>query len=282
MKAVTIATDGGCSPNPGLGAYAAILGTEVDGEWIEREICAAVPDTTNNRMELMAVVVALETLKVPCTVTLISDSQYILNGRDRLVGWVEQGKLSKKANADLWQRFWTQRERHEITYEKVQSHHGESDLNHRADKLVRRTREAYCAQQAQTDYRVLIAGSREATDAQLQVAARMVARCQELGWQIVVGDNPEGVDQAVVQACRDLHYHNVIVVSIAAQARNGGVHGGRYEQQGRSYTERDQLMAKAAHRGVFLRNIHSTGQGTLRGYRFMKSLGKQAHLIDFS
>ncbi|MGB7341030.1 MAG: hypothetical protein WBC91_19195, partial [Phototrophicaceae bacterium] len=144
------------------------------------------------------------------------------------------------------------------------------------------TNEAIAIDAPETDYRVLIAGSRNATDKQLVYARRLVERCQEVGYQIVVGDNPRGVDREVVDSCNELGYRNVIVVGIAPTPRNGGVVCGRYEQQGQSYRERDRLMCKASQRGMFLVNMTAQSPGTEAGYAYMKSLSEKiAHCIEF-
>ena len=106
MKKVIIYTDGACSGNPGKGGYAAIL----KYKQIEKEICGAEDETTNNRMELMAVIKGLEALKEPCEAEIYSDSQYVVSAMNEgwLDGWRKNGwkKSDKKPvlNVDLWQR----------------------------------------------------------------------------------------------------------------------------------------------------------------------------------
>jgi len=137
-KAVVIYTDGACSGNPGPGGWGAIL--TYDGN--EREICGGEADTTNNRMELMAAISALETLTRPCTVDLHTDSQYLRGG---VMGWMDNWKkrgwltADKKPvkNIELWQRLDEARGRHEVSWHWVKGHAGH-EMNERADELARR------------------------------------------------------------------------------------------------------------------------------------------------
>ncbi len=134
---VTIHTDGACSGNPGPGGYGAIL--EWDGH--VREIKGGEPLTTNNRMELMAAIAALEALRRPCTVDLHTDSQYLRNG---IMTWIKSWKRNgwktadKKPvkNVDLWQRLDGALARHTVHWHWVRGHAGH-DLNERADALAR-------------------------------------------------------------------------------------------------------------------------------------------------
>jgi ribonuclease HI len=134
---VTIHTDGACSGNPGPGGYGAIL--EWDGH--VREIKGGEAHTTNNRMELMAAIIALETLKRPVTVDLHTDSQYLRNGIMTWInGWKRNGwKTADKKpvkNVDLWQRLEAALARHTVRWHWVRGHAGH-DLNERADALAR-------------------------------------------------------------------------------------------------------------------------------------------------
>ena len=137
-KNVVIYTDGACSGNPGPGGWGAIL--TFDGH--EREICGGEADTTNNRMELMAAISALETLTRPCTVDLHTDSQYLRGG---VMGWMDNWKkrgwltADKKPvkNIELWQRLDEARGRHEVSWHWVKGHAGH-EMNERADELARR------------------------------------------------------------------------------------------------------------------------------------------------
>jgi len=134
---VTIHTDGACSGNPGPGGYGAIL------QWGEhtRELKGGEPHTTNNRMELMAAIVALETLKRPCTADIHTDSQYLRNGIMTWInGWKRNGwKTADKKpvkNVDLWQRLDAALAHHTVYWHWVRGHAGH-DLNERADELAR-------------------------------------------------------------------------------------------------------------------------------------------------
>ena len=137
-KAVQIHTDGACLGNPGPGGWAGLL------RWrgIEREVAGGEPDTTNNRMELMAAIAALEALREPCDVVLHTDSQYVRQGiTEWMRGWKARGWLTadKKPvkNADLWQRLDAARLRHDVKWRWVKGHAGH-ELNERADQLANR------------------------------------------------------------------------------------------------------------------------------------------------
>ena len=137
LPAVTIHTDGACSGNPGPGGWGAILKF---GE-VEKELKGGEAHTTNNRMELMAAISALETLKKPCTVDLYTDSQYVRQG---ITGWIHGWKKNgwrtsdKKPvkNVDLWQRLDASLHQHQVRWHWVKGHAGH-DENERADQLAR-------------------------------------------------------------------------------------------------------------------------------------------------
>lgn len=137
MKHVDIYTDGACSGNPGPGGYGAILVFR----GIEKELSGAERETTNNRMELLGAIKALELLKEPCEVTLTSDSKYLVDGITR--GWARSWRANgwKKAdkkpalNADLWERLLDLLETHKVTFEWVKGHDGHP-YNERCDKLA--------------------------------------------------------------------------------------------------------------------------------------------------
>jgi ribonuclease HI len=288
LPQVTIYTDGGCSPNPGLGGWAAIITATINGQPVEREIKGAVEHANNQRMELTAVAAALESLKQPCTVEVCADSQYVVKGMTEwLPNWIlfnwHTTKHKPVKHADLWKRIVAQTERHAVTFKWVKAHDGDN-LNERVDALVRQARAEFNPapepEETESRYRLLIAGSRHANDAMLEYARRVVARAIENQWEIVVGDNPAGVDAAVVQECNRLQYVHVIVVGIADKPRNGGVENARYLQIGTSYTERDQMMATACQRGLFIWGGKSAGTRT--GYDYLTSLGKTAHLMNFA
>jgi ribonuclease HI len=138
---VTIFTDGGCTPNPGNGAWAAIL--RCDGK--ERELTGGEKQTTNNRMELTAVTRALEVLKVPCDVTVVTDSQYIANAfsqkwidKWKRNGWKTAAKEPVK-NQDLWIVLDALIAKHTVVWEWTRGHVGHAE-NERCDELATQTR----------------------------------------------------------------------------------------------------------------------------------------------
>jgi len=135
---VTIFTDGACKGNPGPGGWGAIL---ISGGH-RKDIWGGEPETTNNRMELMAAIQALEALKKPCTVELHSDSTYVLKGiTEWMGGWKARGwKTGDKKpvkNEDLWKRLDQARLRHDVKWKWVKGHAGH-ELNEHADALANR------------------------------------------------------------------------------------------------------------------------------------------------
>jgi ribonuclease HI len=133
---VIVHTDGACSGNPGPGGWGAILSY---GEH-EKELKGGEPHTTNNRMELMGAISALEALKRPSTVELHTDSKYVHDGISKWIhGWKRNGwKTADKKpvkNVDLWQRLDQAIQRHEVHWRWVKGHAGH-ELNERADKLA--------------------------------------------------------------------------------------------------------------------------------------------------
>ena len=135
---VTIYTDGACKGNPGPGGWGALLRF---GER-EREVYGGEPLTTNNRMELTAVIRALETLERPCRVEIYTDSQYVKNGiTEWLAQWKRRGWLTADRkpvkNADLWQALERAAARHSVSWHWVRGHSGH-DGNERADALANR------------------------------------------------------------------------------------------------------------------------------------------------
>lgn len=136
---VIIHTDGACKGNPGPGGWGAVLQA---GGGHEKELWGGEPSTTNNRMELMAAIMALEALKRPCKVELHTDSKYVMQGiTEWMRGWKARGWLTadKKPvkNADLWQRLDAARLRHDVKWRWVKGHAGH-ELNERADQLANR------------------------------------------------------------------------------------------------------------------------------------------------
>jgi len=135
-------TDGACSGNPGPGGWGVVL-EAVEGEAVvrSRELSGGEPETTNNRMELMAAIAALEVLERPSAITVVTDSSYL---RDGITGWIHGWKrngwktAAKKPvkNADLWQRLDAAQARHAVTWEWVRGHAGHLQ-NERADALAR-------------------------------------------------------------------------------------------------------------------------------------------------
>ncbi|MBQ8926735.1 MAG: ribonuclease HI [Oscillospiraceae bacterium] len=144
MKEVEIFTDGACSGNPGPGGWGAVLrfGTA------EKELSGGEHATTNNRMELTAVIEALSALKEPCRVTLTTDSQYVVNSVTKgwVYSWQRRGwvKADKKPalNADLWERLLPLLERHEVEFIWVRGHAGHPE-NERCDRLAAAQRDAH-------------------------------------------------------------------------------------------------------------------------------------------
>ena len=138
MARVEIFTDGACSGNPGPGGWGAILRA---GEH-EKEMWGGDSETTNNRMELMAAIMALEILKSPTTIDLHTDSTYVKDGITKWIhnwqrnGWKTAAKKPVK-NVDLWQRLQEAMARHEISWHWVKGHAGHPE-NERADELARR------------------------------------------------------------------------------------------------------------------------------------------------
>ena len=135
---VVIYSDGACSGNPGPGGWGAVM---ISGDHV-RDICGGEPASTNNRMELMAAIQALEALKKPCKVELHTDSTYVMKGISEWIhGWKKRGWLTadKKPvkNDDLWRRLDTARSKHDVTWKWVKGHSGHP-LNERADGLARK------------------------------------------------------------------------------------------------------------------------------------------------
>ena len=137
MKTVEIFTDGACSGNPGPGGWGAVL--RYNG--VEKELSGGEANTTNNRMELSAVIFALEALKEPCHVVLYSDSQYVCNAlklgwakKWRANGWM-RNKKEPALNPELWERLLTLCEKHELEINWVKGHAGHPE-NERCDRLA--------------------------------------------------------------------------------------------------------------------------------------------------
>ncbi len=137
MKQVSIYTDGACKGNPGPGGWGAILRYK----GLEKEISGGEANTTNNRMELTALIKALELLKEPCEIIVTSDSKYVIDGISKgwAAGWKKRGwiKSDKKPalNPDLWDRLLTLTAPHSITYKWIKGHAGHAE-NERCDTLA--------------------------------------------------------------------------------------------------------------------------------------------------
>ncbi|MGB9791988.1 MAG: ribonuclease HI [Thermacetogeniaceae bacterium] len=139
MKEVVIYTDGACSGNPGPGGWAAVL--IYNGH--RKEISGGAEETTNNRMELTAVIEALKALKEPCKVRVYSDSAYLINAFNQ--GWIERwqkngwmnSKKEKVENVDLWKALLELTAVHEVEWHKIKGHDGDA-FNERCDELARR------------------------------------------------------------------------------------------------------------------------------------------------
>jgi len=137
MKEVTIYTDGACSGNPGPGGWGAVL---LYGEH-SKEISGAEPHTTNNRMEITAVIEALKQLNQPCRVTVYSDSAYVVNcfRNDWIGSWQRNGWKNSKGqpveNQDLWKELLRLMEIHQVEYVKVKGH-ADNKWNNRCDELA--------------------------------------------------------------------------------------------------------------------------------------------------
>jgi ribonuclease HI len=133
MKTVEIFTDGACSGNPGPGGWGAIL--RYNG--VEKELSGGEKNTTNNRMEMMAAIAALEALKKPSAVDLYTDSKYLQQGvMEWMKGWKKKGWPERIKNKDLWQRIDSLISVHSVTFHWVRGHDGHVE-NERCDALAR-------------------------------------------------------------------------------------------------------------------------------------------------
>ncbi|MEM9851268.1 MAG: ribonuclease HI [Pseudomonadota bacterium] len=135
-------TDGACSGNPGPGGWGVLLVAHQGGELVkERELCGGAARTTNNQMELLAAITALESLERPSPITVVTDSSYV---KDGITGWIHGWKrngwktAAKKPvkNVELWQRLDAATQRHDVRWEWVKGHAGHPE-NERADALAR-------------------------------------------------------------------------------------------------------------------------------------------------
>ena len=133
MKEIILYTDGACSGNPGNGGWGAIL---MYGA-VSKEISGGCKDTTNNKMELTAVIEGLKRLKEPCRVKVYSDSAYVVNAflQDWISGWYRRGWRNVK-NTDLWHELISLTQVHSVTFHKVKGH-SDNEYNNRCDELAR-------------------------------------------------------------------------------------------------------------------------------------------------
>jgi len=150
MKKVTIYTDGACSGNPGPGGWGAIL---MYGD-NKKELSGGEISTTNNRMELISVISALEALKEPCEVKLYTDSQYVANAVN--LGWLESWQIKgwkrkggELKNIDLWMKLVSLLEKHKVTFEWVKGH-SDNEYNNRCDELAVEARLAIVNEQRES------------------------------------------------------------------------------------------------------------------------------------
>lgn len=138
MKQVMIYTDGACSGNPGPGGWGAVL---LYGQY-RKEMSGGERHTTNNRMEIQAVIEALKALHEPCAVKVYSDSAYVVNCFQQrwIYGWIKKGWINSKGqpveNKDLWQELWSLMRTHKVEYIKVKGH-SDNELNNHCDYLAR-------------------------------------------------------------------------------------------------------------------------------------------------
>jgi ribonuclease HI len=301
MNPIIIHTDGSCETQTRLGGWAAVLQC---GEH-QRVLQGSAADTTVNAMELTAVIEALKALKqAGSTVQLFTDSNYVVRGvNEWLSDWLKRGWKNARgeqvANLDLWQQLQPLLEQHSVIMTWIPR-----GQNTQADELAQSARLTQkplddagssaaptVSPQAVSETHIMIAGSRYANREALDYARRVVRRVHQLGHTIVVGDNPKGVDMAVVQEYRRLKA-KVLVVGVTNNPRNGGCSHGSYVKVERDtyraagghlydrYHVRDRWMVDNATRGMFIWNGDS--KGTKLGYEYMVSRQKEAHLMTFA
>ena len=141
MKQVEVYTDGACSGNPGPGGWGAVLRYRFNGKVYEKELSGGDASTTNNRMELMAAIAALEALTKPCQVDLYSDSKYLVDAFNQhwIDSWLKKnwkrGKNEDVKNVDLWKRLLKAKELHQVTFHWVKGH-ADHPQNERCDQLA--------------------------------------------------------------------------------------------------------------------------------------------------
>ena len=155
MKQVTIYTDGSSHGNPGPGGWGAVLQfTDSKGVLHEKELSGGEPETTNNRMELSAPIAALERLKSPCEVMIISDSKYVVDAfqKDWITNWQKNGwkTAAKKPvkNVDLWEKLLEAMKPHRVSFVWVKGHN-ETEGNERCDRLANEAADRFTAEDAE-------------------------------------------------------------------------------------------------------------------------------------
>lgn len=300
MSEIVIHIGGSCETQTGSGGWAAVLKC---GER-QRILQGSNRDTTLNAMELNAVIEALQALKQPgCRVQLFTHSRYLVQGVQAwLEDWIRRGWKNTRgrqiANLTLWQQLKTLLDQHQVILTWLPR-----EQNDQADELARHARlkpkpaddtgspmASIEPPQAVSALHLMVAGSRYATREALDYARRVVRRAHQLGYIIVVGDNPKGIDMAVVQECRRLKA-KVVVVGVTNRPRNGGCLHGSYLKVERDtyraaggglldrFTVRDRAMVDMCQRGMFIWNGESPG--TKAGYDYMVSRHKAAHLVTF-
>jgi len=306
MNPIFIYTDGSCETQTRLGGWAAVLQC---GEH-QRVLQGSAMDTTVNAMELTAVIEALKALKqAGASVQVFSDSNYVVRGvNEWLADWIKRGWKNARgeqvANLALWQQLQRLIEHHTVTFTWIpRGQNAQADDLAQSARLTQKPLDDAGSETAPTvppqavgeqvrlETHIMIAGSRYANREALDYARRVVRRVHQLGHTIVVGDNPKGVDMAVVQECRRLKA-KVLVVGVTNNPRNGGCSHGGYVKVERDiyraagghpfdrYHVRDRWMVDNAQRGVFVWNGDS--KGTKAGYDYMVSRQKEAHLITFA
>lgn len=278
------------------GTWASLL---ISGQH-QRTCTGQLADTNANTLELLAVVEALTTLKRPnSTAQVFTPSQYVVKGvNEWLAGWVERGWTNIRrqpiANVELWQKLHTLTKQHQLTVAHMNRETMRETVQQastaRAEPPAHTAATPPTAAPALTY--VLIAGSRKATPEMLDYVRMMVHRAHEKGHAILVGDNPLGVDNVVVQECRRLKA-KMLVAGVAEFPRNGG---GRYPDaqyvqverdtvRGSSgflleaYTVRDRWMVDNSQHQVFVWDGKS--RGTKAGYDYAVQRGKKPYLKQF-
>ena len=305
-QVIQIYTDGSCETQKRIGAYAAILRYGKH----KRNIHARVEDATVNQMELTAIVEALKVLKKKGQqVQVFTDSTYVARGvNEWMPDWIERGWKTKRnkpvANIGLWQELKKLLDVHGVAVNWIPR-----EENTEADALAQATRRQEISEEAMkhsqiiqgnqgtdersvtNEHHLLIAGSRDASAEMLNYARRAVRRAHEKGYTILVGDNPKGVDKAVVQEVKRLGA-KAVVFGIANFPRNGGIGSDCYVKvtsglysamNGRRYAAyhaRDRYMVDMAQTGLFIWDGDS--KGTKAGYDYMDGrANKDAHLKEF-